>query len=149
MNAHSFLLGAAAILAMNSAVADDSLLPGHALTTKAATARADTVFMGQLVGLDPAKAGAGEYVGKVVYVSRPANGMRPSLTTQNTTARVPAIPSDLGIPVTMKVGPHESAPEVGRSYLFYVKDNTRAGETGYDAVKIAAAADHGLPTRGF
>jgi hypothetical protein len=152
MHARNFILGVATLLlAIGPVVADETKLPGHALSTKQATAQADTIFLGQLVSLDPVKARAskGEYLGKVVYVSRSANGITPAVATQNTTVRTPAIPSDLGIPVTMIVGTDETPPHVGRSYVFYTKDNKRPGETGYEALKVSSNGNPGPPIRIF
>jgi hypothetical protein len=147
-----FLLLVLLLLPGGAALADAMALPGHALSDKDAEAKASVVFIGQLVDLQPVKVreGRGEYVGKVIYAARPSNGIRtPYVTSQNTTVRIPAIPSDLGIAMTLHVGAHEAAPQVGKSYVFYAKDNTRPGSTGYEAVKVAPTSAYGEGVRTF
>lgn len=147
-----FLFGVVITLfAAAPAIADAVNLPGHALSTKEARAQAKTVFLGQVESLDPvkAKAGQGEYLAKVIYVSHPGFGMTPYRTSQVSDPRIPAIPSDLGIPVTMTVGANESAPVVGKQYVFYVKDDTRPGGNGYDALKLSPTSEYGMPVRSF
>jgi hypothetical protein len=85
----------------------------------------------------------------VVYVSRPGNGITPYRTSQDSDPNIPAIPSDLGIPMTVTVGANESAPEVGKEYVFYAKDNTRPGQTGYDALKLSPTGEYGMGVRSF
>jgi hypothetical protein len=152
MRTYFLALGmAVALLAGRPALADEVNLPGHLLSDKDASARANNVFLGQLVSLDRVKTkeGKGEYIGKVIYVSRSANGITPYRATQDTTAPIPGNPSDLSFPVTLKVGANESAPEVGKSYLIYGKDSMISGIRGYDALKLVPTADHGLPSRIF
>jgi len=152
MNVRTFLFGTALALFAGAPVMADAVnLPGHALSAKEATAQADKVFLGQVVSLDPvkAKAGSGEYLAKVVYVSHPENGLKPYVTSQVSDPNIPAIPSDLGIPVTMKIGANESAPVVGKEYVFYAKDNKRPGGTGYEALKLSPTGEYGLGVRGF
>ena len=140
------------LLPDGAVLADAMDLPGHALSNKDAAAKASVVFIGQLVDLRPVRVreGRGEYLGKVIYAARPSNGIRtPYVTTQNTTVRIPAIPSDPGIAMAMHVGAHEAAPQVGKSYVFYAKDNTRPGSTGYEAVKVAPTSEYGMGVRTF
>jgi hypothetical protein len=125
MRTYFLALGmAVALLAGRPALADEVNLPGHLLSDKDASARANNVFLGQLVSLDRVK-------------------------TKDTTAPIPGNPSDLSFPVTLKVGANESAPEVGKSYLIYGKDSMISGIRGYDALKLVPTADHGLPSRIF
>jgi hypothetical protein len=148
MNARFLLAGTAIILlAILPAQAGDTSLPGHSLSTKEATAKAQNVFIGQLVDLKAGRYSMGEFIGKVVYLSRPANGIRGPVATQNTTFREPMIPSDLSFPVAMTVAPGEAVPTVGKSYIFYVKENTHPGESGYEALKLARTTDPGIPLR--
>jgi hypothetical protein len=152
MNVRALLVGAGLLfLAAVPALADEVNLPGHALSTKDATAQARTVFLGQVVSLDPVKvnAGRGEYRARVIYVSHPGNGMAPYSTSQMSDPNIPAIPSDLGIPVTMTVGANESAPVVGKEYVFYAKDNTRPGRSGYEALKLSPTSEYGMGVRSF
>jgi hypothetical protein len=63
--------------------------------------------------------------------------------------RTSGITSDLGIAMTVEVGANETAPEIGRQYVFYVKDSTRPGGARYDAVKLGPTTEFGPGVRGF
>jgi hypothetical protein len=125
--------------------ADDVVLPGHALSPQRARAESDIVFSGQLVSLDPVKSTHGAYVGKVVRLARPANGLHPAVATQDGAAATPLMSGDLGIPVSINVGAGETAPTVGESYVVYAKNS----KPGYDAVKLTPTGSRGEPASGL
>ena len=110
---------------------------GHDLTSAQATAKADSVFAGRLVSLQPVKDSAGQYKAKVLYLNRTPGDLGVPVATQNVPLRTEGVSSNLRVPVSLKVAAGESAPQEGRSYLFYVKDEGRSGK-GYQVVKLTS-----------
>jgi hypothetical protein len=49
----------------------------------------------------------------------------------------------------MRVAAHETAPEVGKSYVIYGKDDMVSGVRGYQALKLSPTGEHGVPIRTF
>ena len=93
-----------------------------------------------------AKASRGQFIGKVVYLARVADGIRPPIARQNGAVLTPPIVSDLGIPVLMTVGDGEVSPQVGKSYVFYAKEGASSGAGGFVALKLVPTGSNGTPS---